>query len=77
MQDHLDTYFDEDFWAEIGELISGAYNKGFEYLYAYKNEEDRLAFECADSMGVVEVRAKDTDDKCEYIIYWYIFHRKV
>ena len=72
LQEHLDTYFDEDFWAEIGDLISGAYNKGFEYLYAYKNEEDRLAFECADSMGVVEVRAKDTDDKCEYIIYWYI-----
>ena len=22
-------------------------------------------------MGVVEVRAKDTDDKCEYFIYWY------
>ena len=72
LQEHLDQYFDEDFWAEIGDLISGTYNKGFEYLYAYKNEDDRLAFECADSMGVVEVRAKDTDDKCEYIIYWYI-----
>ena len=72
LQEHLDQYFDEDFWAEIGDLISGTYNKGFEYLYAYKNEEDRLAFECADSMGVVEVRAKDTDDKYEYIIYWYI-----
>ena len=72
LQEHLDQYFDEDFWAEIGDLISGTYNKGFEYLYAYKNEEDRLAFECADSMGVVEVRAKDTDDRCEYIIYWYI-----
>ena len=23
-------------------------------------------------MGVVEVRAKDTDDNCEYVIYWYI-----
>lgn len=72
LQDYLDVYFDDEFWAEIGDLLSGAYNKGFEYLYAYKNEEDRLAFECADSMGVVEVRAKDTDDKCDYIIYWYI-----
>lgn len=72
LQEHLDQYFDDDFWAEIGDLISGTYNKGFEYLYAYKNEDDRLAFECADSMGVVEVRAKDTDDHCEYIIYWYI-----
>lgn len=72
LQDHLDRYFDDEFWFEIGDLISGAYNKGFEYIYAYKNAENRLTFECADSMGVVEVRAKDTDDGCEYVIYWYI-----
>lgn len=72
LQDHLDRYFDDEFWAEIGELITGAYNKGFEYVYAYKNEENRLAFQCADSMGVVEVRERDTDDGCKYVIYWYI-----
>lgn len=72
LQEHLDEYFDDDFWTEIGELITGTYNKGFEYVYAYKNKEGRMAFQCADSMGVVEVRAKDTDDKCEYYIYWYI-----
>lgn len=72
LQEHLDTYFDDEFWSEIGDLVGGAYNKGFDYLYAFKNEEDRLAFQYADSMGVVEVRAKDTDDGCEYVIYWYI-----
>lgn len=72
LQDHLDRYFDEEFWAEIGDLISGTYNKGFDYIYGYKNAKDRLAFCYADSMGVVEVRAKDTDDQCEYIIYWYV-----
>ena len=72
LQDHLDNYFDDEFWAEVGELITGAYTKGFDYMYAYKNEENRLAFQCADSMGVVEVREKDTDDGCKYIIYWYI-----
>lgn len=72
LQEHLDVYFDDEFWAEIQELVAGANTKGFEYLYAYKNAEDRLMFECADSLGVVEVRAKDTDDKCEYFIYWYI-----
>ena len=72
LQEYLDEYFDDDFWSEIGELITGAYNKGFEYLYAYKNKDGRLAFQCADSMGVVEVRKKDTDDNCEYYIYWYI-----
>ena len=72
LQDHLDEYFDDDFWAEIGELITGAYNKGFEYLYAYINADNRLSFQCADSMGVVEVRAKDAEDGQDHIIYWYI-----
>lgn len=72
LQDYLDEYFDDDFYTEISELITGAYNKGFEYIYAYKNAEGRLAFQCADSLGVIEVRAKDTDDQCEYFIYWYI-----
>lgn len=72
LQEHLDLYFDDEFWSEIQELITGTNVKGFEYLYAFKNAEDRLAFRCADSLGVVEVRAKDTDSNCEYIIYWYI-----
>ena len=72
LQEHLDMYFDDEFWAEVQEQITGAYNKGFDYLYAYKNAENRLAFQYADSMGVVEVREKDTEDGCKYIIYWYI-----
>ena len=72
LQDHLAVYFDDEFWAEVQELITGTNSKGFEYLYGYKNAEDRLAFRCADSISVVEVRAKDTDSKCEYIIYWYV-----
>lgn len=72
LQEQLDLYFDSKFWSEIGELITGTYNKGFEYIYGYKGKKNRMVFECADSMGVVEVRAKDTDDGCEYIIYWYV-----
>lgn len=72
LQDHLDLYFDSKFWSEIDETITGAYNKGFEYIYGYKGAKNRMVFECADSMGVIEVRAKDTDDGCKYIIYWYV-----
>ena len=72
LQEHLDTYFDDEFWAEMQEVITGTNAKGFEYLYAFKNEDDRLAFQCADSLGVVEVRSNETDDGCEYIIYWYV-----
>ena len=71
LQELLDTYFDDDFWAEFQELLTGTNAKGFEYLYAYKNADNRLRFQCADSLGVVEIRAKDTDSKCEHIIYWY------
>ena len=72
LQDFLDLYFNSRFWAEIGEMVTGAYNKGFEYLYAYKNAANRLSYQCADSMGVVEVQAKDADDGQNHIIYWYV-----
>lgn len=74
LQNEMDAYFNEneDFAAELYETITGCFAKGFEYMYAYKNAEDRTSFMNADSLGVVEVRAKDTDDKAEYVIYHYI-----
>lgn len=74
LQDYLNEYFNdnEDFMAELYEVITGCISKGFEYAYAYKNAEGKTAFQCADSMGVVEVREKETDDGCAYVIYWYI-----
>jgi SPP1 family phage portal protein len=74
LQTELDAYFNEneDFVAELYEVLTGAISKGFEYMYAYKNSEGKTAFQCADSIGVIEVRAKETDDGCEYVIFWYI-----
>ena len=74
LQTELDAYFNdnEDFTAELSEVLTGCQSKGFEYMYAYKDEKFRTAFQCADAIGVVEVRAKDTDDGCEYVIYWYV-----
>ena len=72
LQTAMDRYFDDEFIAELSEVLTGGQAKGFENMYAYKNEEDRTAFMCADSMGVVEVRAKDTDTNTEHVIYWYI-----
>lgn len=74
LQTELDAYFNdnEDFTAELSEALTGCMVKGFEYMYAYKNEDNKTAFQCADSIGVVEVRAKDTDSNTEYVIYWYV-----
>lgn len=74
LQTELDAYFNanEDFTSELSEVLNGCQSKGFGYMYAYKNVDDKLSFQCADSIGVVEIRAKDTDDGCEYVIYWYV-----
>jgi SPP1 family phage portal protein len=72
LQTRLDEYFDDDFISELSEVLTGTMSKGFEYMYAYMNREGRLAFQHADSLGVVEIRAKDTDDGCEYVIFWYV-----
>ena len=72
LQAELDVYFDDDFYSELYELLIGTVSKGFEYMYAVSDTDGKTRFECADSMGVVEVRAKDTDDGCEYIIFWYV-----
>ena len=74
LQSELDAYFNdnEDFMAELYEVITGTVAKGFEYVYAYKNADDRTSFQCADSIGVVEVRAKETQDECDYVIFHYI-----
>ncbi len=71
LQDLLDDRFDDEFWAEIGELLTGSYTKGFEYLYRYKNSENKSVYECADAMGVVEVPARDADDGQDHFLYHY------
>lgn len=74
LQYELNAYFNENenFIAELAETLTGCIVKGFDYMHSYKDENDRTAFEWSDSIGVIEVRAKDTDDKTEYVIYWYI-----
>lgn len=74
LQTKLDEYFNEneDFTSELYELLTGTVVKGFDYMYAYKNKEDKLSFAFADGVGVIEVRAKDAQDNCDYVIYHYV-----
>lgn len=74
LQTQLDEYFNEneDFVAELYEVLTGGIVKGFEYMYAYQSKDDRTAFQSADSIGVVKVKAKETNDHCDYVIYWFI-----
>lgn len=74
LQNELDDRFNdnEGFQKELRELLTGVCTKGFEYAYTYKDAQGKTTFECADSLGVVEVRKHETEDHCEYIIYWYV-----
>lgn len=74
LQNILDERFNEneDFCSEFYETVTGAIAKGFDYMYLYKNKEDKLSFQNADGIGVIEVDPKDADDGEEHIIYWYV-----
>ena len=72
LQDRLNDYFDEEFTAELAEVLTDAMASGFSYMYAYEGSDERLHFEHADCQGVVEIREKETDDGCAYVIYWYV-----
>lgn len=74
LQAELDAYFNEneDFTAELSEAITGSMAKGYDYMYTYKNEDDKLSFVWADGLGVVEVDAKDASDGKDHMIYKYI-----
>lgn len=74
LQTELDAYFNEneDFTAELSEVLTGCQAKGFEYMYAYRDEEGKIAFQCAESVGVIEVEARFASDNKPHIIYWYV-----
>ena len=73
LQSELDAYFNssESFTSELSDLLTGCMVKGYEFMAAYKNDENRLCFKCADSLCVTEVRKSDTDKNAEYVIYTY------
>ena len=74
LQEILDARYNNNdkFIEELYEVLTGSSVKGFDYFYCSKDAENRNMWECADGLGVVEVRAKETDDNCEYLIRWYV-----
>lgn len=64
----LDEYINEDFHQLLQDTVEGASNKAREFIYAYVNEEGKLEFDVADSLGVVEVI---NNDKLEAILRYY------
>ena len=74
LQKWLDIYFNKNrsFKSELAETITGQQAKGFDYMYAYQGKDDRLVFENADCIGVVEVEGRFTEDGKDQRIYRYV-----
>ena len=74
LQNILDENFNnnDNFNSELADCMTDAKVKGKGYFYAYKDEDGTVKFQCADTLGVIEVRAKDTTDKCDYVIVYYV-----
>ena len=74
LQEILDERYNnnDQFIEELYEIITGSSVKGFDYFYCYKDEDNKNRWECADGLGVVEVRAKETNDHCDYLIREYV-----
>lgn len=72
LQDKLNEYFGDDFISELAETLTDTCAGGFGYMYGYMSDNFKTKFEFAEANGVIEVRAKDTDDHTEYVIYWYV-----
>lgn len=74
LQNELDERFNEneDFLADIYEIVTSCIVKGDAYAYAYKGADGKTAFSFADSHNITEVRANSTDDGCEYVIHCYV-----
>ena len=74
LQDELDRRFNnnDEFKAELADLITDCQAKGFAYMYALKDEADHMKFMCAEAIGVVEVEARFADDHKDHVIYWYV-----
>jgi len=74
LQEVLDEYFNENesFTAELYDIMTDCIVRGFGYAYAHNDDDGKISFQRADSLGVVEVKEKETDDTCQYVIYWYV-----
>lgn len=74
LQSELDEYFNsnDEYMSELYDAIVGAVVKGHDFMYAYKNAEGKTSFQCADSLGVVEVESRFASDKREHVLFCYL-----
>lgn len=71
LNDELEDRFDDDFKSDLSDTAEGTVIKGWDYMYGYLAEDNKTRYKSADSMGVIEVRAQESDDQTDHMIYYY------
>lgn len=67
----LEFYFDDEFKAELAEVVENTSKIGFSYMYAQFGKDFRTHFKFADGLGIIEVINPVTEET-EYIVNHYI-----
>ncbi|ENJ9653539.1 phage portal protein [Clostridium botulinum] len=71
LQEHLKEYINEDFQELLQNAIEGASNKGYEYAYAYIDEDNKINFQIADSLSVIPIYDELDNYKLKAIVRYY------
>lgn len=71
LQEKLKEYINEDFQEVLQDAIEGASNKGYEYIYAYVDESNKINFQVADSLSVIPVYDELDHYKLTSIVRYY------
>lgn len=66
---YLEEYYDDDFQVFLQEALEGASKKGYEYIFARTNEQDRLCFQVSDSLCTFPIY--DENNELKAIVRYY------
>ncbi|RXM53953.1 phage portal protein [Clostridium tetani] len=71
LQEHLKEYINEEFQELLQDVIEGASNKGYEYIFAYIDESNKINFRVANSLNVIPVYDELDYYKLKSIVRYY------
>lgn len=72
LQVALKERFDDEFFAELIDVLKYGSAEGWSYLYRFLDEEGKSRFNFAEGLGVCEIPAHLSSDEMAHIIYCYV-----
>lgn len=72
LQTALKERFDDEFFAELVDVLKYGSAEGWSYLYRYLDEDGRSRFNFAEGLGVCEIPAHLASDEMAHIVYCYV-----